>query len=130
MGMKQDEFKFTLVNFKHLLYRENQVADEPFIIASQAEQVWYIQNPVELDWHVVVKATGRDYFDMYSKDCSSNIQAVPQMEPYSTQQLDETIVVHADDVTWVRHGVEGTTVDDVTANDAEDNIEMEDMIWY
>ena len=64
---------------------------------------------------------------MYSKDCSSNIQAVPQIEPYNTQQLDETIVVHVDDATWVRHGVEGTTVD-VIANDVEDDIEMEDII--
>ena len=101
MGMKQDEFKFTLVNFKYLLYKENRVTDEPLIIASQAEQVWYVQDPVEPDWHVVVKATSRDYFDMYSKDCSSNIQAVPQMEPYNTQQLDETLVVHADDVTYL-----------------------------
>ena len=56
MRMKQDELKFTLVNFKYLLYKENRVVDEPFIIASQAEQVWYVQDPVEPDWRVVVKA--------------------------------------------------------------------------
>ena len=96
--MKQDEFKFTLVNFNHLLYRENRAVDEPFILASQAEQVWYVQDPLEPDWHVVVKATSRDYFDLYSIDFSGNIQAVPQVECYNSQQLDETTVVHNDDV--------------------------------
>ena len=123
MGMKQDEFKFTLVNFNHLLYRENRVVDEPFILSTQAEQVWYVQDPLELDQHVVVKATSRDYFDMYSKDFSGNIQAVPQVEPYSNQQLDGTTTVRNDDVAWVRQGVEGITID-VTSID-EDDIEME-----
>ena len=35
-GMKWDKFKFTTVNFNHLLYRENRAVDEPFILASQA----------------------------------------------------------------------------------------------
>ncbi|KAM1179358.1 hypothetical protein ACFX2J_018406 [Malus domestica] len=32
-GMKEDEFRFTLVNFNHLLYKDNVVGDEPFILA-------------------------------------------------------------------------------------------------
>ena len=122
VGMKQDEFKFTLVNFNHLLYSKNRVVDEPFILASQAEQVWYVQDPLEPDWHVVVKATNRAYFDMYSKDFSGNIQAVPQVEGYSSQQFDETTIVRNDDAVWIRQGVEGTTID-VTSID-ENNIEM------
>ena len=125
VGMKRDEFKFTLVNFNHLLYKENRITDEPFIMASQAEQVWYVQDPLALDWHVVVKTTSRDYFDMYSKDFSSNIQVLPQVEPYNSQQLDESINVRIDDVAWVREGVEGTIVDVTSV--AEDDTEIEDM---
>lgn len=47
VGKKVDEFKFTFVNFNHLLYKDNQVGDKPFILASQAEQVWYVQDPKE-----------------------------------------------------------------------------------
>ena len=36
-----------LVNFNHLLYRKNRAVDEPFILASQAEQVRYVQDPLE-----------------------------------------------------------------------------------
>ncbi|CAL5330884.1 unnamed protein product [Camellia sinensis] len=37
-GLKQDDFGFTLVNFNHLLYAKKQDSDEPFILASQAQQ--------------------------------------------------------------------------------------------
>lgn len=32
-GVKEDEFKFTLVNFNHLLYKDNVIGNEPFILA-------------------------------------------------------------------------------------------------
>ena len=48
-GKKEDEYKFTLVNFNHPLYPNNRETDEPFILASQAEQVWYVQDPIEPD---------------------------------------------------------------------------------
>lgn len=56
-GIVKDPFKFTLVNFKHVLYKENRVSDEPFIIATQAEQVWYVQDPIETDWSVVMNVS-------------------------------------------------------------------------
>ena len=46
-GKRVDDFKFTLVNFKHLLYKDNRAGNEPFILASQAEQVWYVEDPLE-----------------------------------------------------------------------------------
>ena len=32
----------TIINFSHLLYNDNNVSNEPFILASQAEQICYI----------------------------------------------------------------------------------------
>ena len=61
--IKHDDFGFTLVNFNHLLYRRQQLIDEPFILASQAQQVFYVQDPVDENWHVVVKTRPRDFFD-------------------------------------------------------------------
>lgn len=61
-GKKEDEFGFTLVNFNRLLYRHNRTTDEPFILATQAQQVWYVQDSVEPDWHVVVKMMPRNSF--------------------------------------------------------------------
>ncbi|KAK1578760.1 hypothetical protein Q3G72_032943 [Acer saccharum] len=58
-GTKKDELGFTLVNPSCLLKTE-----EPFILASQAIQVFYVEDPVETDWHAVVFTKPRDLYDM------------------------------------------------------------------
>ena len=69
-----------------------------FILASQAEQVWYVQDPMEPNWHVNFRMTLRDLFDMYPKDSSPNIRVVPQVELFHNQEEDETSFIHDDDV--------------------------------
>ena len=85
LGKRVDEFNFTLVNFNHLLYKDNRSSDEPFIFASEAEQVWYVQDPLEPDWHVVVQMTPRDRFDSYSTT-EEELEVHP-FEPFSVQEL-------------------------------------------
>jgi hypothetical protein len=53
IGMKVDEIGFTMVNLKRCLSKD-RVQDDPFILASQAKQVFYIQYPVENYWYVVM----------------------------------------------------------------------------
>ncbi|XP_028092699.1 uncharacterized protein LOC114292882 [Camellia sinensis] len=102
-GKKEDNFKFTLINFNHLLYRDDQITNEPFILVSQAKQLWYVADPIESDWQVVVKMSQRGLFDMYSADLET--------EPYMSQQLEENIMVRDEEVGWVREVVEGETID-------------------
>ena len=40
------------------------IQSEPFIFASQAKQVYYVQDLVDDDWYSVVFPAIRDYFDM------------------------------------------------------------------
>ncbi|KAK9931668.1 hypothetical protein M0R45_018938 [Rubus argutus] len=49
-GIKTDAYGFTLVNFSRLLQQY-----DPFILASQEMQVFYIQDLGNIDWHLVVK---------------------------------------------------------------------------
>nr|GFC16396.1 hypothetical protein [Tanacetum cinerariifolium] len=42
----------------------NNSTDEPFILASQAEQVMYVEDPIEPEWEVAIKMTSRDTLDM------------------------------------------------------------------
>ncbi|KAI3936534.1 hypothetical protein MKW92_045634, partial [Papaver armeniacum] len=60
-GVKVDALGFTLVNFNHRIPTQEQ---EPFVLASQVRQIFYSQDPTELDWHVVVRNKPRDVFDM------------------------------------------------------------------
>lgn len=122
MGLKKDEFKFTLVNFNHLLYKNNVVGDEPFIFAQHARQVCYVQDPSDPGWHVVLHMTVRDLFDMYSKD-SRRPTIVPQVELYERQHFDETVYQNDEDVAWVREGVDGTEVD---INEKDNDVEMDE----
>ncbi|KAG8373547.1 hypothetical protein BUALT_Bualt11G0035900 [Buddleja alternifolia] len=102
-GVKQDEYKFTLVNFKHLLYKNNMSTDEPFILSSQADQDWYVPDPLQVDWKVVVTMTPRDNIDVYSRS---------QAESFRYQGLDDHIPTCDVDVGWTRQGVDGIVVDE------------------
>lgn len=57
-GMKTDECGFTLVNMQRYLRTE-----EPYILASQASQVFYVSDPLEPQWGVVVRMVPRHIFD-------------------------------------------------------------------
>ncbi|KAI9193906.1 hypothetical protein LWI28_001182 [Acer negundo] len=58
-GTKKDELGFILVNPSCLLKTE-----EPIILASQAIQVFYVEDPVHTKWHVVVFTKPKDLYDM------------------------------------------------------------------
>ncbi|KAL6142215.1 hypothetical protein ACLB2K_060498 [Fragaria x ananassa] len=95
-GLKKDEFGFILVNFNYLL-----PPSDTFIFATQAQQVFYVKDPIEPDWEVVVKAKPRDFFDM-------GIYLDPA--PYAPQQLGHE-AVNEKDVTLPRTNISGVNFD-------------------
>jgi hypothetical protein len=58
-----ENFGVTQVNF-NLFSSGNEIYSEPFILASQAKQVYYVQDAVDDDWHSVVFPSIRDFYDM------------------------------------------------------------------
>jgi len=61
--VKTDQFGITSVNFKHLFNIGEKISDEPFILASQAVQVYYVPDPVDTEWTAVVQSKPRDVYD-------------------------------------------------------------------
>jgi hypothetical protein len=61
--VKIDQFGITSVNFKHLFNTGEKLSDEPFILASQAVQVYYVPDPVDTEWAAVVQSKPRDVYD-------------------------------------------------------------------
>lgn len=53
-----DEYGLTRVNFNKLCYK-----NDPFVLASQVHQVFYVQDLLEYDIHYVMKRVPRDFFD-------------------------------------------------------------------
>ncbi|XP_077250153.1 uncharacterized protein LOC143889727 isoform X1 [Tasmannia lanceolata] len=96
-GMKIDEFGYTVVNMARQIYK-----DEPFVFASQAEQVFYVQDhPSKKDWHVVVKTKPRDLYDVGGE----NEEAYVQTEAVEIQNLEDI-------GRWERTDIVGTIFDE------------------
>ncbi|XP_071726413.1 uncharacterized protein [Rutidosis leptorrhynchoides] len=67
--IKVDENGFTTLDFRGL-----KQTKEPYILASQAQQVFYVADPVHKDWKVVIKTTPRDNFDMDEQICIDDVE--------------------------------------------------------
>ncbi|KAH0644708.1 hypothetical protein KY284_032592 [Solanum tuberosum] len=122
----KDDNGFTLVNFNHLLYTRHQLSDEPFIFASQAQQVFYVDHPMEKEWRIVVKLKPRGFYDL-GEDTPTIEHKEGHMELWPEQQLDDTTFETEEDIEWVREGVPGLEIDPETlesneAYDEDDNI--------
>ncbi|XP_073219724.1 uncharacterized protein [Cicer arietinum] len=63
-GCRIDNLGMTLVNFNYLQHTRNDVCDDPFILASQAKKIFYVENRTQNDWFVVVHAKVRDVYDL------------------------------------------------------------------
>ena len=53
-GVRRDKEGFTLVDFDRLGYQH-----DPFILAKQARQVFYVSDPADKEWHVVLSVKRR-----------------------------------------------------------------------
>ncbi|XP_062028723.1 uncharacterized protein LOC133744669 [Rosa rugosa] len=72
VGIKLDPFNFTLVNFNRLLYRNDRVGDEPFILTSQAQQVWYAPDPSGQGWLNVVEMESKNFSHVQTDNTEEN----------------------------------------------------------
>jgi hypothetical protein len=62
--VKTDQFGVTSVNFRYLFNTSEKILDEPFILASQAVQVFYVPDPIDTEWAAVLQSKPRDFYDM------------------------------------------------------------------
>ncbi|CAN6708856.1 unnamed protein product [Malus baccata var. baccata] len=74
-GMKTDQYGFTMVNFNQLGFKE-----DPFILASQALQAFYVEDTIEKDWHVVVRTQPRDLYDVLEDSDAIDDYAIPNLD--------------------------------------------------
>ncbi|KAG5046955.1 hypothetical protein JHK86_016361 [Glycine max] len=75
-GVRQDKMGFTLVDLQRIGYK-----DEPFILAAQARQVFYVEDPNDSRWSVVLqgKTIG------ISPDIDASTLDVNDMPTFSTE---------------------------------------------
>ncbi|XP_024195897.1 uncharacterized protein LOC112199069 [Rosa chinensis] len=107
-GIKVDEFGFTLVN----LNRIGHVSD-PFVLGKDVKQVWYVADPLDDDWSVVITCPDRDYAnDSDEAEELENLE-VEQQPFIATMPAIESYdnIVDDDENHYMREGNEGIWVD-------------------
>ncbi|KAK9073133.1 hypothetical protein SSX86_007456 [Deinandra increscens subsp. villosa] len=70
-GVKKDSLGYTLVNLKRLGHKE-----DPFIFASQAQQLFYVKDQLDKKLHIVFMTPPRNYRDYYEDDANEEFSTV------------------------------------------------------
>lgn len=63
-GVKTDKYNCKLVNFSHQIHTGDKIEHEPFVLANQVDQVFYVDDHLHPGWSVVLKMKPRDVFEM------------------------------------------------------------------
>ena len=82
-GLRKDPWGFTSINFSRLIQMGDREEHDPYIEASQAEMVYYVNDEVNKDWKIVVHLKPRDLYDMGEGD-----NEVCELEPCPQQDLN------------------------------------------
>ncbi|KAF7800959.1 uncharacterized protein G2W53_044548 [Senna tora] len=83
-GYKVDKYGFISVNTKRSLN-----TNEPFVLASQAKNVFYLDDISDPGWLVVVKTNPRDLFDVPQEDKEDDGDGVTFDQAYQPIKVDQ-----------------------------------------
>lgn len=127
-GIKIDKYGIISVN-KRCHLRTN----EPFVLMSQAKQVFYVNDGFDPNWLVVVKSQPRHHYNVLEKEIVEDEEAIQILEPNSSksaevEEIDDTPIVVRDDIDDVV--VDATAVNqpkDLNANCNEDSSSDDDL---
>ena len=124
-GCEKDEFGIPLVKFSWLIHTGDRLIDKPYALASQALQVFYVEDVWHKDWVVVGKTKPREVFDVginaSHDDDDDEVGNYFKNVPYNIT-IDNANENHA----WARVNEEGTIYD--TPLISEDELLEQDFI--
>ena len=121
-GITQDVQGFTLISFAHLIHTGDHILDEPFVFASQAQQVIFVQDRRDEQWVVPLPIRPRDTFDL--GDVASdggNIEVNIPEEEGNILHLANQIETENDDFELVRSDIDDIFVDMLTEQQLQDD---------
>ncbi|XP_019264921.1 PREDICTED: uncharacterized protein LOC109242523 isoform X2 [Nicotiana attenuata] len=85
-GYKKDRWNLNCVNFEKLIHTGEREEHEPYIEASQAQLVYYVDDVVNKGWSVAVHLKPRDLYDMGEEVVEDEVY---ENEPYQEQELEQ-----------------------------------------
>lgn len=98
-GIKVDELGFTLVDFSKIGHKS-----DPFILASQAKQVFYVEDQLDPKWSIVLSIPPKDFkniegLDDFTDNCMEHhpfISSMPKVESFDAMDESEAIYMRED----------------------------------
>ncbi|XP_047309914.1 uncharacterized protein LOC124913370 [Impatiens glandulifera] len=97
-GIKKDLLGFTMINFSRLIHTGKYLTYDPFVFASQCQQVIYVKDVSNPGWFLPRQLKVRNTYDMGD-------QSMVHIE------IEESsLIIGDDDVDWVRDDIEGETI--------------------
>lgn len=100
-GVRKDDLGYTPVNTSRLMHTGENIQEEPYIFATQAEQVFYIQDHGDPHWSIAIKMKPKDGCDLEDDDMREDIEN----EPYHVTLLNDILIDKDGNHTWLRRGV-------------------------
>lgn len=96
-GYKKDEYGFISVDITKLYY-----ANDPFVLGSQAELVYYVKENANKNWYTVVKVKPRNFFDFPQEEDGSDAYQLNEFTntdiAIEASLVDQGDVLNRDDI--------------------------------
>jgi len=89
-GYKVDDYGMVLVNFNRLVHRGDQETDDPYVLTSQVDQVFYVEDERNPGWICAVRTKPRNVYDVGqgdgSRDACDNYH---ECEPFPLIEIND-----------------------------------------
>ncbi|PHT34429.1 hypothetical protein CQW23_26229 [Capsicum baccatum] len=109
------------VNFTRLIHTGAKETDEPFILATDARMVYYVDDPIDEDWCVVCHMKSRELYDMVDLDAMNLEELSMEDIPKCEQRLK-----NIEDLPLVRDDTDGQDQGEPTHDDYESDGDDDD----
>jgi hypothetical protein len=63
-GYMVDEYGLISVNFKNLVHKGEIITDEPYVLTSQVDHVFYVEDERDRDWACAIKTKPKNVYDV------------------------------------------------------------------
>ncbi|KAH7836026.1 hypothetical protein Vadar_032056 [Vaccinium darrowii] len=111
VGVMDDTRKQQLGDKIKWLAQGDHLMDEPFVLASQASQVYYVKDAREKEWVVAVKTKERDVYDVGNGESEEgSADTYYGNEPYNLVAEDIPANMN-ENLDWSRNDANGITLD-------------------
>ncbi|XP_070029676.1 uncharacterized protein [Nicotiana sylvestris] len=112
-GYKRDEYGFICVNVTRVHY-----TNDPFILGSQAQSVYYVKHDQNENWHAVVRVRPQNLFDLpEQEDETESYQLIDLIE---RGEVDLQIESDNDVIKIQREDIDGVSVDAPSLSNEEE----------